>query len=96
MKNRQHNCQQTLNTEGDIRCSGRGRVGSSCSTSDFILYIGIPGHQIIIALEPEATSVYCNYLKTVRPSDISKVFQEPLPGTKYMVVDIGGIMQYLN
>jgi hypothetical protein len=35
-------------------------------------------------------------LKTERPNDISQGFQEPLPGTKYMIVDIGGIVQYSN
>lgn len=44
----------------------------------------IMNNQLLIALEPEAASVYCRYLPDARGSD---VFKE---GSKYMVIDLGG------
>ncbi|CAC5422501.1 unnamed protein product [Mytilus coruscus] len=51
---------------------------------------GLPQKQIFIALEPEAASIFCNNLKTERPENIEDGFIQPTPGTKNMVVDIGG------
>ncbi|XP_063399971.1 heat shock 70 kDa protein 12A-like [Mytilus trossulus] len=49
---------------------------------------GIPGNQLIIALEPEAASIYCQNIPSKdKDEDAITVFKE---GTQYMVVDLGG------
>lgn len=40
--------------------------------------------QLLIALEPEAASVFCRHLPDARGSDVFK------SGSRYMVVDLGG------
>ncbi|CAG2190269.1 unnamed protein product [Mytilus edulis] len=47
---------------------------------------GITDNHLIIALEPEAASIYCQYVKTRGNDDTFKVSK---PGTQYMVVDLG-------
>ncbi|XP_061183230.1 heat shock 70 kDa protein 12B-like [Saccostrea echinata] len=50
---------------------------------------GIPGHQLMIALEPEAASIYCKHLPVEKFEGTNhiSVFQ---PGSKYLVLDAGG------
>lgn len=54
----------------------------------FFLQAGIQDNQLIIALEPEAASIYCQYVKTKDISDPKLTLSSP--GTQYMVVDLGG------
>jgi len=56
-----------------------------------LLQAGIDGAQLSIALEPEAASVFCQLLPTdrIHGSEGAK-FQVASPGTKYMVIDLGG------
>lgn len=56
------------------------------------LQAGIKAGQLSIALEPEAASIYCQNLKTDRSENKGKnLFSATIkPGTKYMVVDLGG------
>ncbi|XP_052065218.1 heat shock 70 kDa protein 12A-like [Mytilus californianus] len=49
---------------------------------------GIPDNQLIIALEPEAASIYCQYVKSKDLSDPKLTVSST--GTQYMVVDLGG------
>ncbi|KAK3610274.1 hypothetical protein CHS0354_029734 [Potamilus streckersoni] len=53
---------------------------------------GIPSNQLCIALEPEAASMFCQYLPVdkfcTQVGDVQ--FSASPPGTKYMVVDLGG------
>ncbi|XP_078325395.1 heat shock 70 kDa protein 12B-like [Crassostrea virginica] len=51
--------------------------------------VGIHKHRLVIALEPEAASLYCMYLPVQREGENSTfgVFKH---GSKYMVVDAGG------
>nr|XP_022323071.1 heat shock 70 kDa protein 12B-like isoform X4 [Crassostrea virginica] len=51
--------------------------------------VGICGERLVIALEPEAASLYCMYLPVQKDSENSTfgVFKS---GSKYMVVDAGG------
>ncbi|CAC5365025.1 unnamed protein product [Mytilus coruscus] len=46
--------------------------------------IGVRGYRLIIALEPDAVSVYFQYLHTLKPTVVPKLDR------RYMVVDIGG------
>eukprot|EP00105_Crassostrea_gigas_P026536 XP_011447532.1 PREDICTED: heat shock 70 kDa protein 12A isoform X1 [Crassostrea gigas] len=50
---------------------------------------GIPGHQLMIALEPEAASIYCKHLpvEKLEGTNTISAFQ---PGSKYLVLDAGG------
>ncbi|XP_062578755.1 heat shock 70 kDa protein 12B-like [Saccostrea cucullata] len=48
---------------------------------------GIQDDHLVIALEPEAASIYCQHIKTER---VSTDFAKSIVGTKYVVVDIGG------
>ncbi|XP_071142785.1 heat shock 70 kDa protein 12A-like [Mytilus edulis] len=51
---------------------------------------GIKDDQLIIALEPEAASIYCQYLPIEKLSGAEKGFSMTEDGTQYMVVDNGG------
>ncbi|CAG2200983.1 unnamed protein product [Mytilus edulis] len=51
---------------------------------------GIPKNCLLISLEPEAASIYCQYLPTEKLSGIESGFTMADVGTKYMVVDLGG------
>ena len=48
---------------------------------------GLPNKMLVIALEPEAASVYVQHLPIERQESS---FAMTKTGTKYMVVDIGG------
>lgn len=43
-----------------------------------------------IALEPEAASLFCQHLPLEKLFGASKGFDVSKPGTKYMVIDLGG------
>jgi hypothetical protein len=45
---------------------------------------------LIIALEPEAASMYCQYLPTEKLKGDERGFSMSEEGTQYMVVDNGG------
>lgn len=51
---------------------------------------GIPKDTLLLALEPEAASIYCQYLPTEKLTGIEPGFTMSEPGTKYMIVDLGG------
>ncbi|CAG2191386.1 unnamed protein product [Mytilus edulis] len=51
---------------------------------------GIPGKHLLIALEPEAASIYCQYLPTEKLNGADEGFTMADVGTKYMIVDLGG------
>jgi len=47
---------------------------------------------LMLALEPEAASIYCQYLPIDKLQGSSPGFVMTEVGTKYMVVDLGGIL----
>jgi len=49
---------------------------------------------LIIALEPEVASIFCQKLKTDRVEDTTDFTETVQSGMKYMVIDLGG-MTYL-
>ncbi|XP_076111559.1 heat shock 70 kDa protein 12A-like [Mytilus galloprovincialis] len=51
---------------------------------------GIPEESLKIALEPEAASIFCQYLPTKKLHGADEGFTMTEPGAKYMVVDLGG------
>ncbi|KAK3610272.1 hypothetical protein CHS0354_029731 [Potamilus streckersoni] len=53
---------------------------------------GIPSGQLKIALEPEAASLFCQYLpvEKLNSQGGNVHFSSAPPGTKYMVLDLGG------
>jgi hypothetical protein len=51
---------------------------------------GIDRHKLSIALEPEAASAYCRYLPMDKTKTRTDLYSLP-PGTKYMILDAGGI-----
>ncbi|XP_056012678.1 heat shock 70 kDa protein 12A-like [Ostrea edulis] len=51
---------------------------------------GIKQEHLVIALEPEAASIYCQYLHIAKEDSASSALGVVKPGTKYMVVDLGG------
>lgn len=56
---------------------------------NFPMQAGIPKDQLILSLEPEAASIYCQYLPTTKLAG-SEGFVMSKIGTTYMVVDLGG------
>ena len=51
---------------------------------------GIKDNQLLIALEPEAASIYCQYLPTEKLKGTERGFSMSEEGTQYMVVHNGG------
>ncbi|XP_062603213.1 heat shock 70 kDa protein 12A-like [Saccostrea cucullata] len=52
---------------------------------------GINANQLLIALEPEAASIYCQHIPTeVGVVGTSSFLRTAKQGTKYMIVDLGG------
>ncbi|XP_076073455.1 heat shock 70 kDa protein 12A-like [Mytilus galloprovincialis] len=51
---------------------------------------GISPNKLRLALEPEAASIYCQYLPTEKLEGAEKGLPVAAVGTKYMVVDLGG------
>jgi len=56
------------------------------------LQAGIKHKQLSLALEPEAASMFCMKVPTIKTStsDLSSSIKEFDVGTRYMVLDIGG------
>ena len=60
----------------------------------FLIQAGISGDQLSICLEPEAASLYCQHLPTEKLKDKQgkgAEFAAFGKGTKYMVIDLGGL-----
>jgi hypothetical protein len=53
----------------------------------YIIQAGIDGDNLIIALEPEASSMFCKYMLVERGTDSLCTFQ---PGSTYILLDCGG------
>lgn len=51
---------------------------------------GLPDNMLRIALEPEAASVFCEQLPLEKLGGASEGFDISKPGTKYMLIDLGG------
>lgn len=49
---------------------------------------------LTIALEPEAVSIYCQFMKFFKEDASCPAFDVLKSGTKYMVVDLGGNNNY--
>lgn len=55
-----------------------------------LLKAGIQTKNLIVALEPETASIFCQYLPTERLNGSVPGFAMTSEGTEYMVVDLGG------
>ena len=64
----------------------------------FLIQAGIPHHRLTLALEPEAAAIYAKESLTQRTigKDKKVQIQTYRPGTKYMVLDLGGEWRILN
>jgi len=51
---------------------------------------------LILALEPEAASIFCQYLSTEHLFGVDNGFTVANTGAKYMVVDLGGELENYN
>lgn len=60
----------------------------------YILQAGIDSSRLIVALEPEAAAVFLKHLPVdkTREGNADDMLQTFAPGSKYMVVDAGGIV----
>ncbi|CAC5371724.1 unnamed protein product [Mytilus coruscus] len=58
--------------------------------SFYPLIAGIKKDHLLISLEPEAASIYCQHLPTEKLSGAESGFTMAKVGTKYMIVDLGG------
>ncbi|XP_071141784.1 heat shock 70 kDa protein 12B-like [Mytilus edulis] len=50
----------------------------------------IPPEKLLLALEPETASIFCQYLPTEKLHGADQTFAMSAEGTRYMVADIGG------
>ena len=61
------------------------------NTFTFFIQAGILSENLTICLEPEAASLFCQYLPVEKFSMCrEKGFIDSKPGTMYMIVDLGG------
>ena len=60
-----------------------------------MLQAGISKSRLMIALEPEAASLYCRYLP-IKKGDEGNSLVSFQPGTKYIVLDAGGTVLQLT
>ncbi|XP_052083294.1 heat shock 70 kDa protein 12B-like isoform X6 [Mytilus californianus] len=51
---------------------------------------GIPDENLLLALEPEAASIYCQYLPTDKLNGADEGFSMAEVGPQYMIIDVGG------
>ncbi|CAG2247160.1 unnamed protein product [Mytilus edulis] len=63
--------------------------GTGVKTND-IQWAGIEKDHLLISLEPEAASIYCQHLPTEKLNGAESGFTMSKIGTKYMIVDLGG------
>ena len=83
----------------DIRIPITPLVFSNSSYSvlpDSLMYLllqaGIPGSQLMLALEPEAASIFCKHIPSERMVIGDKSCLDAFsPGTKYLILDAGGM-----
>ena len=83
----------------DIRIPITPLVSSNTSYSvlpDSLMYLllqaGIPGSQLMLALEPEAASIFCKHIPSERMVTGGKSCLDAFsPGTKYLILDAGGM-----
>jgi hypothetical protein len=54
------------------------------------LKANIPGDNLLIALEPEAAAIYCQYLPKEKLVGTDSVLNLSETGVRYMIVDLGG------
>lgn len=57
----------------------------------FLFKAGIKAEDLIIALEPEAASIYCQHLHFEKQDLSATSLGVVKPGTDYMLVDLGGV-----
>ena len=65
---------------------------------NYILQAGIDSDKLTIALEPEAAAIYVKHLPVERRLDgeAGDVFKTFAPGSKYIVVDAGGMRTHMR
>jgi len=57
-----------------------------------LLQAGIPGSQLMLALEPEAASIFCKHIPSERMVTGGKSCLDAFsPRTKYLILDAGGM-----
>ena len=57
-----------------------------------LLQAGIPGSQLVLALEPEAASIFCKHIPSERMVTGGKSCLDAFsPKTKYLILDAGGM-----
>lgn len=54
----------------------------------------IPSEKLLLALEPETASIFCQYLPTEKLHGADQTFTMSVEGTRYMVADLGGIFGF--
>lgn len=59
-----------------------------------LIKASIRSEYLIIALEPEAASMYCKKIQLVKLSGTESEFQIFSPGNQYLILDAGG-MNYI-
>lgn len=59
----------------------------------FIIQAGIRKDRLVIALEPEAASIYCQHLPPDKITGAIEGFSVADEGSKYLVIDIGGMLR---
>lgn len=57
---------------------------------------GKPNDLLLLSLEPEAASIFCQYLPTDKLSGAESGFKMSEVGQKYMIVDLGGTYSVLR
>lgn len=67
-------------------------VEQTLGTLYLFFQAGIPAKRLMLALEPETASIFCQYLPTEKLHGADETFVVSAEGTRYMVADLGGIL----
>ena len=59
-----------------------------------VLHFHIEDNPMLIGLEPEGASIYCQYLPTEKLQGAEKGYVISAPETEYMFADLGGMLDF--
>jgi len=57
---------------------------------------GISNDQLTLAYEPEVAAIYCKEVKIAQASETQKELKGFSPGSRYMVIDLGGRLNTIS
>ncbi|CAG2233546.1 unnamed protein product [Mytilus edulis] len=73
-----------------VKVLERANLHTGFANDDKKFFARIPSEKLLLALEPETASIFCQYLPSEKLHGADQAFHVSTEGTRYMVVDLGG------